>query len=183
MEHGWHWCNWFSLIFLSVLIRIIRVICVLFFKKLPMSKFPIRFFSEEIKFSLANKNDLRKWILKTILKEGYKLEELNFVFCSDKYLLQLNKKFLKHNTLTDVITFNYSETTQKISGEIYISIERIKENAKKFNSTFKNELHRVIIHGVLHLCGFSDKYPSRKSQMKRKEDYYLKHYFYNKKTS
>ena len=138
-----------------------------------MSKIPIHFFSEEIKFSLRKKNDLRKWILKTILKEGYKLGELNFIFCSDKYLLQLNKKFLKHNTLTDVITFDYSETTQNISGEIYISIERVKESAKKFNATFKNELYRVIIHGVLHLCGFSDKSPSQKSQMKNKEDYYL----------
>src|SRR5688572_7320378 len=116
---------------------------------------PILFFSEGINFSLKNKSHIKKIVLAVIRKERKKEGDISFTFCDDKLLLALNKKFLKHHTLTDIITFQYP--SDKLTGEIFISIPRVKENARKFNVSVENELHRVIIHGVLHLCGYKDK--------------------------
>ena len=132
----------------------------------------INFFCQDISFSLKKKGAVETWILATIRKEKRKAGDINFIFCNDKYLLALNKKFLKHNTLTDIITFQYP--SDKLSAEIFISIQRVKENAKKFEVSFENELQRVMIHGILHLCGYTDKTPAKKKQMRKREDLYLK---------
>ena len=131
---------------------------------------PISFFSETVKFRLPDNLKTASWIKKALKKEGRKLGSLEYIFCSDLYLLELNKKFLKHNTLTDIITFDYSDGSGKVEGGIYISIERVRENASKFKKSFDNELHRVIIHGVLHLLGYSDKTSSDKALMREKEE-------------
>ena len=135
-----------------------------------------QFKNENLKFTLRNKTILKKWISATINKEKRKEGDITFIFCSDEYLLLINKQYLQHDTYTDIITFDYSEgdSAQPISGDIFISIERVKENAEKFSTTFENELHRVIIHGVLHLLGYKDKTKVAKAQMTSKEDYYLK---------
>ncbi|MFB5945535.1 rRNA maturation RNase YbeY [Albibacterium profundi] len=133
----------------------------------------INFFNEDIQFTLKNKIQIRKWIRKSIENEGFKLGELNFIFCSDGYLLQINQEYLKHDTYTDIITFDNSELSEIISGDIFISIDRIIENAEKFQINFDNELHRVMIHGVLHLMGYPDKKREEKVIMTSKEDYYL----------
>jgi rRNA maturation RNase YbeY len=133
---------------------------------------PIRFFSEEIDFQLRNSVKVKKWIFESAFREKRPVSDLNFIFCSDDYLLGLNKKYLNHRTLTDIITFEYSDSSV-ISGEIYISIERVSENARIFKVDFDYELSRVIIHGVLHLCGYKDKSPAHKALMRKKEDAYL----------
>jgi len=127
-------------------------------------------FQKEFKFS--NQINLSSWISDVIEYESYREGEINYVFCSDEYLLEINNKHLKHNTLTDIITFNYNLGKQ-INSEIYISIDRVKDNAVSFEVSFIDELHRVIIHGILHLCGYKDKTLDDKSLMKQKEDYYL----------
>ena|ERR1051326_2401192 len=132
----------------------------------------IQFFSQGISFSFRKKNVVSKFLLSVIKKEKKKAGNINFIFCSDKFLLTLNKKFLKHNTLTDIITFQYP--SERLSAEIFISIPRVKENAKKFNVNFENELNRVMIHGVLHLCGYKDKNKKEKFQIREKENLYLK---------
>ncbi len=113
----------------------------------------INFFEEDIRFKLKDKTKVKDWVKATITAEGYKLQELNYIFCSDQYLLSINQQYLDHDTYTDIITFDNSEKEKVITGDIFISIERIRENAKKFNSGELNELHRVIIHGALHLLG------------------------------
>jgi len=110
--------------------------------------------------------------LDTILAEKKTLEEISYVFCSDNYLLKINQNHLNHDTYTDIITFDYSEGNL-ISSEIYISIDRVKENAKTHSAAILDELHRVIIHGVLHLCGYKDKTTKEAEAMRRKEDLYL----------
>lgn len=134
----------------------------------------IHFFYEDIPFRLKQALKLKTWIKATIKKESFELGQLTYVFCSDESLLTRNVQFLKHNTLTDIITFDLSEEEGVIDGEIYISIDRVRENASKFSKTFEDELHRVIIHGVLHLVGYGDKKPELKAIMREKEDYYLK---------
>ena len=133
----------------------------------------IEFRSEKIKFLPNKKAKLKEWIISVIKKEKRTPIQIHYVFCDDKFLLDLNKKYLNHNTLTDIITFDYSDK-KKITGEIYISIQRVKENAKKFNSGFDNELHRVIVHGVLHLCGYKDKTKKDKAEMRAAEEKYLR---------
>lgn len=139
----------------------------------------VSFNSQEIKFNLKNKILLKKWIVSTIEKKKKKAGDISFVFCSDAFLLNINKQFLNHDTLTDIITFDY--TKEKISGEIYISIDRVKENAKIFSpkglrqsKSFEAELNRVIIHGVLHLLGHRDKTKSAKIEMTKEEEASLK---------
>lgn len=105
--------------------------------------------------------------------ESKKIAGVNVIFCSDKFLHSLNTKYLKHDTLTDIITFDYSESDNAISGDVFISIDRVKENAKKYKVFFPVELHRVIIHGFLHLAGYKDKHIDEKQVMTSKEDYYL----------
>lgn len=134
----------------------------------------ISFFSEDVDFTLKDKAKVRNWIGTTIKTEGYKrIGELNFIFCSDAYLLDINKQYLNHDTYTDIVTFDSSEEEDLIAGDIFISVERTKENAKKFEVSDKDELHRVIIHGVLHLCGFLDKKKEDKELMTSKENEYL----------
>lgn len=134
----------------------------------------ILFFTEDIKFSLKEKNALRKWITLAAGKEGFIVDELNYIFCSDDYLLNLNQRFLNHDEYTDIITFDHSFNRKQINGEIFISVERVKENAKTFNVTFNNELHRVMIHGILHLAGYKDKTKKQQQTIRKKEDYYLR---------
>jgi len=138
-----------------------------------MSKAPVNFFSEDVKYTLKNKTQIRQWIYDTIVAEGYTLEELNFILCSDEYLLVINQQYLNHDTYTDVITFDNSEVPKSILGDIFISIERIQENAKQFKGTVQQELCRVMIHGTLHLLGFKDKGKAAKTLMTQKEDQYL----------
>lgn len=133
----------------------------------------INFFEEDIQFKLKNKAQVRQWITDTINAEGYKLKELTYVFCSDAYLLQINQQYLDHDTYTDIITFDNSEEEGIIIGDIFISIERIRDNAHKFTVSETDELHRVIIHGVLHLLGYKDKTAASKEKMTQKEDEYL----------
>ena len=133
----------------------------------------IQFFEEDISYKLKNKALVRQWIKDTIIAEGFKLKELTYVFCSDAYLLPLNQQYLDHDTLTDIITFDNSEVEGEILGDIFISIERVRENAVKFNITEIDELHRVIIHGALHLLGYTDKSVVTKQKMTQKEDEYL----------
>ncbi|MEQ1584235.1 MAG: rRNA maturation RNase YbeY [Cyclobacteriaceae bacterium] len=130
----------------------------------------IRFFSEDTDFSLQHPRKTSAWIKKVITKERKHLSEVNYIFCTDKYLLNLNKDFLRHNTLTDIITFDNSTQKGIIEAEIYISIERVLDNADKFKVRFDEELHRVIIHGVLHLMGYKDKKPAEVAQMRKKEE-------------
>jgi len=133
----------------------------------------INFFTEDIAYTLKYKIIIKKWIEATIIAEGYQLAELNFILCSDEYLLRINQDFLQHDDYTDVITFDNSEELKKIVGDIFISIERIKENAVNFKSTALAELCRVIIHGTLHLLGYKDKTKAAKTLMTEKEDFYL----------
>jgi len=136
----------------------------------------ISFNNEDISFILKNKTILKQWINEVIQHKKRKTGAINFIFCSDDFLLDINKKYLDHDTLTDIITFDYSKENPKqaISGDIFISIDRIKENAQKFSKTFENELHRVMIHGVLHLLGYTDKTKLSKAEMTKQEDQCLK---------
>ena len=138
-----------------------------------MSKAAIHFFTEEITFTLKHKTIIRNWLRDTINAEGYVLEELNFIFCSDEYLLGINQQYLDHDTYTDVITFDNSEVAKTIVGDIFISIDRIKENAATFKHQFIDELCRVMVHGTLHLLGYPDKGKVAKKIMTEKEDFYL----------
>lgn len=138
-----------------------------------MKKLPIHFFEEDISYTLKDKNEVRNWINHTISSEKHTLSELNFIFCSDNYLLEINKQYLNHDTFTDIITFDNSEEEGIIIGDIFISIERVKENAKNFNVSIIDELHRVIIHGTLHLLSYPDKKKEEKALMTSKEDFYL----------
>lgn len=133
----------------------------------------INFFNEDINYQLKGKIATRKWLLKAISAEQYALEELNFILCSDEYLLRVNRDFLKHDYYTDVITFDNSEEAKTILGDIFISLDRVKENAKLHNVKTIDELSRIMIHGLLHLLGYLDKSKKAKIQMTAKEDFYL----------
>lgn len=129
----------------------------------------ISFSSDNITFNLKRKAELKTWIKSVIEKEKCILGSLNYIFTSDESLLKINIEYLKHNTYTDIITFNYNEG-KKVSGDIFISVDRVKENAQKFDVSFEEELHRVIIHGVLHLCGYKDKTRTDSDLMRKKEN-------------
>ena len=134
---------------------------------------PISFNNQSITFKLKEKSKLKLWIKFIAEKEKHIVGNINYVFCNDSELLEINIKHLNHNTYTDIITFDYTEGS-KINSDIYISIERVSENAKKFNVLFEEELHRVMIHGILHLCGFKDKTKSDSELMRKKENSALK---------
>ena len=138
-----------------------------------MPKPSIQFFCEDIDFKLKNSRKTASWIIRSSKAEGKIVGELNFILCSDEHLLQMNINYLQHNTYTDIITFDTSEEEIFISGDLFISIDRVKDNALKFKKEFEDELHRVIIHGVLHLIGYSDKTANKKTIMRGKEDAYL----------
>lgn len=122
--------------------------------------------------SLKRRKELKAFIVRLFQKEKKKLEGLNYIFCSDEYLLGINRDFLKHDYYTDIITFDLSNGPAT-NGEIYISVDRVKDNAKELNQPFSREMQRVIFHGALHLCGYKDKKPSDIKQMRSKEDYYI----------
>lgn len=131
----------------------------------------ITFFAEDIDFVLRQKQKVREWIGLIVKNEGFaRISELNFIFCSDDYLLHINKEYLNHDTYTDIITFDSSESENVIAGDIFISIDRIRDNALKFDATERDELHRVMAHGVLHLCGYGDKTKAEKQRMTEKEN-------------
>ena len=132
----------------------------------------IHFFSEDTDFKLGDQENTSKWVKNCIQKEGLKTGELSFIFTSDLYILKINKEYLDHNYFTDIITFDYREE-DVINGDIFISIDRVRENAETLSLTFQEELHRVIIHGVLHIIGFKDKTPEEELLMRSKEDFYL----------
>lgn len=127
---------------------------------------------EDIDFQLPNTPPLSMWIENTVEAEGYQLGTIAYIFCSDDYLHQMNVEYLEHDTLTDVITFTYND--DPVEGDIFISIDRVKDNAKDLGIPFATELHRVMIHGVLHLCGYTDETDDEEAEMRRKEDEYLK---------
>ena len=129
-------------------------------------------FNYETPFTLNSSDQISEWVQKVISKEGFACGEINYIFCDDDYLLKLNIEYLDHDTFTDIISFDYT-MGNLINGDIYISIPRVKENADLFKTSFDNELHRVIIHGILHYCGYKDKSNNEKSIMRSKEDEYL----------
>lgn len=129
-------------------------------------------FNYETEFKLDSEDYISKWITDAIISEKHKLEEINYVFCDDEYLHKLNVEFLKHDTLTDIISFDYS-VGKIIQGDIFISVERVVENAKEFKASFDEELQRVIIHGILHYCGYKDKTDDDAKVMREKENHYL----------
>lgn len=137
----------------------------------------VHFFFEHQNISLANRRRLKRFIADIFKNEGKNLSSLNYIFCSDKYLLKINQDYLKHNYYTDIITFNLSNSGTPLDGEVYISTDRVRDNAVKRSVTIREELHRVLFHGVLHLCGYEDKSKAEKKIMRRKEDYYLGKYF------
>jgi len=140
---------------------------------MPKAKGKVSYFSEEINFVLKGKRQSTEWIIKTIESEGLEQGEINYIFCSDAYLLTLNQKYLNHDTLTDILTFGNTERAGLVGGDIFISIERVKENAALYKATFSSELSRVMIHGILHLCGYKDKSPEEAQNMRKKENHYL----------
>ncbi len=132
----------------------------------------IQFFTEApLEFSIKNESDYRNWIQSIIENEKFNLEQLNYIFCNDEYLHKINVEYLDHDTLTDIITFDNSEDKQVIEGDIFISIDRVTDNAKDRNLLFDEELKRVLAHGVLHLCGFKDKSVEEAQIMRNKEDW------------
>jgi len=133
----------------------------------------INYFAADIDFNIENWDKYKRWIKETIEKEKVIPGDIRYIFCSDEYLLEVNRKFLNHDYYTDIVTFPLSEKEEIITGEIYISVDRIKENAGINNVDFENELARVIIHGVLHLLGYDDLNEDEKREMRAKENYYL----------
>ena len=123
---------------------------------------------EDIDFELQNTEGVTKWIEQVIALEKKRLSGISYIFCSDDYLHKLNVQYLDHDTLTDILTFPYNRSP--IEGDIFISIDRVKDNAQDLNISFENELHRVIIHGVLHLCGYLDETDEEEEMMRKKED-------------
>ena len=129
-------------------------------------------FHSECDFTLSKQDARSRWIINSIIEESKRVGELSFIFCTDEYLLEKNIQFLNHNTYTDIITFDYCEG-DIISGDIFVSIERVTENANEFGVNFEDELDRVLIHGVLHLAGYQDKSKEEINTMREKEDFYL----------
>lgn len=146
--------------------------CYEFWSKMKQSM--IFFHSADKEFRFAGKKKLQAFISSVFKREKRNLLELNYIFCSDEYLLQINKDFLGHDYYTDIITFDLSDQNQAIRGEIYISVDRVKENAQIHKTSFRNEVLRVVFHGALHLCGYKDKKKSEIAEMRQKEEYYLR---------
>jgi probable rRNA maturation factor len=139
-----------------------------------MPAFTINFFTQSVAFTLKNRKDLKRCLIQLINQERniLKTGAVSVIFCDDGYLYELNTRFLNHTTLTDIITFDYSNGNE-LNGDIFISVERVKENAQKYSQPYRKELSRVIIHGFLHLCGYKDKKQEDRLQMTQKEDIYL----------
>ena len=122
---------------------------------------------------LRDRTRLKRFLASLFKKEGKQLNELQYIFCSDDYLLDINRQYLNHDYYTDIITFDLSEKGQSINAEIYISVDRVRENAREFGSSLRQELHRVIFHGALHLCGYKDKTSVQEKEMRKMEEKYL----------
>jgi rRNA maturation RNase YbeY len=133
----------------------------------------IYFFCEDISFKTPSLRSTRSWLNEVAACENKSIGSLNYIFCSDSYLLKINNDYLGHDTLTDIITFDNSESVEVIEGDVYISVDRVRENADKFQVTFNRELHRVMVHGLLHLFGYTDKSANQKRTMRKKESGYL----------
>ena len=140
------------------------------------SQSKVYFFFDDVRFHFSNRRVLKRFIESIFKREGYPLQSLNVIFCSDKGLLRINQDYLSHDYYTDIISSPVSEPGQPIQAELYISIDRVRENAKMLQTRFKTELHRVIFHGVLHLCGYKDKRPVDIKLIRKKEDEYLRSY-------
>lgn len=135
-----------------------------------MPELPIEFFTEEVEFKVENEQQVKEWLFEIISNYSFELESLNYIFCSDEYLHQMNVEYLQHDTLTDVITFDNSEIEGVIEGDVFISVDRIAENAVSFKISQEDELHRVMAHGLLHLLGYQDKTKEKQALMRLKED-------------
>ena len=133
----------------------------------------IHFFNEESNYKLKQKSELKQWIRAVAAEEGFKIAALNYILCSDDYLHQINVTYLKHDTFTDIITFDHSEKNDTIAGDIFLSTDRVIENAQAFKVNELEEMCRVLVHGALHLMGYTDKSKASKSTMTTKENYYL----------
>lgn len=147
------------------------------FEIMPQAKSRVNFFFLDSKPTLKNRETLKDFLISIFKKERKYLGSITYIFTDDKNVLEINKKYLNHNFLTDIITFDLAERHQPITAEVYISTERVKENASAHKTTFKKELHRVIFHGALHLCGYNDKTSPQVAKMRRKEDFYISEYF------
>jgi probable rRNA maturation factor len=139
-------------------------------------KVPIQFHYTDQRFGFPTRTKLKAFIVKLAMAEGKKVDEINYIFCSDEYLLQINQEQLKHDTYTDILTFPYHAKGDALHSDIYISIDRVRENAVGFKVPFLHELYRVMFHGVLHLCGYKDKSKADQKVMRAKEDQWLKAY-------
>ena len=133
----------------------------------------IVFFNEDIDFKFQGKTKFKAWLKKVADKEGVSINNLNYIFCSDEYLHKINLEYLHHDTYTDIITFDNSEEESTIEGDIFVSIERVRENSQTLNTIFEEEVKRVIVHGLLHLCGYDDHTPEDKAKMRKLEDEYI----------
>ena len=140
---------------------------------------PATFYEQDIKAGLKNKRKLSAFIDGQMMQyaQNVKKAQLTYIFCTDDFLLGINRQYLAHDTLTDIITFDLSENKETLIGEIYVSIERVKENAALYNTTYARELHRVIFHGALHLCGFKDKKKSDRETMRKQENEWMEKYY------
>ena len=134
----------------------------------------IKYYTEDCNYRLEGRRAIREWLHAVAAEEGYRIEQINYVFCSAKHLLEMNKQFLGHDYFTDIITFDDSDLKEGfIAGDIFIDIETVRDNARLYGATAQQEMLRVIVHGVLHLCGQKDKTPRTEKQMHKKEDKYL----------
>ncbi|MDR6193139.1 rRNA maturation RNase YbeY [Siphonobacter sp. SORGH_AS_0500] len=133
----------------------------------------IRYFIEDVEFKVPFPQKTRRWLNTVALAEGFKIHELNYIFCSDEYLHKINIEYLDHDTYTDIITFDNSEEESLLSGDIFVSVERVEDNARSLNTLFYDELCRVLVHGVLHLSGYLDKTDEEEAEMRRLESHYL----------
>ncbi len=133
----------------------------------------IRFFNEDTSYKLPQKIAVRQWLTRQAKQEGVAVRELNYIFCSDEYLLQINRDHLNHDYYTDIITFDNSDDDNVIEGDIFISVDRVDENWRIQKTSFTDELHRVLAHGLLHLCGYGDKTDEEVARMRQKEDEWL----------
>ncbi|MBB6004924.1 MULTISPECIES: rRNA maturation RNase YbeY [Arcicella] len=133
----------------------------------------IVFFNEDIDFKFGQKNQLKAWLKKVAESEGFKMRNLNYIFCSDEYLHKINLEYLDHDTYTDIITFDNSEEEEDIEGDIFVSIERVKDNSQELKTEFLDEFKRVLVHGLLHLCGYDDHSDEDEAQMRELESKYI----------
>jgi probable rRNA maturation factor len=136
----------------------------------------IRFFTEDIAFDLPQKQKVRKWLNALANAESCVIGDLNYIFCSDDYLLDVNRQYLDHDYYTDIITFDNSESEERLDGDIFVSIDRVQDNAQALGVAFEVELRRVLAHGLLHLSGYGDKSEAEERTMRAKEDFYLQQY-------